>query len=156
MSDFEGDPVHPILHEPWRWELLEFTYRRNRTDWHESYVDMVFYRDGKERRLRFFAPQDVELSRGTLSNSGLCILDVSARQLDGLRVRVISLEMSYGTPSFWAAEVIEIREMNLSKHVKNDGGAVSKGGKNEGIHMLEDFICDATNEPPFPIDPEKN
>jgi hypothetical protein len=110
VSDIEGDPEHPILPEPWRWELLEFSYLRNPADWRESYIDLVFARDGEQRRLRFFAPQDVELSRGSLSSSGLCILDVSSRQLDGLRVRVASFEQPYGTPSFWAARVVEIRE----------------------------------------------
>jgi hypothetical protein len=110
VGNFDGDPDHPILPEPWRWELLEFTYRCNPTDWRESYVDMVFARDGKERRLRFLAPQEVEVSRGLPHSSGLCILDVSGRQLDGLRVRVASLEQSYGTPSFWAAQVVEVTE----------------------------------------------
>jgi hypothetical protein len=102
VGNFDGDPDHPILPEPWRWELLEFTYRCNPTDWRESYVD--------ERRLRFLAPQEVEVSRGLPHSSGLCILDVSGRQLDGLRVRVASLEQSYGTPSFWAAQVVEVTE----------------------------------------------
>ena len=110
MGVFDGDPAHPILPDPWRWELLEFTYRRDPDDWRESYIDLLFARGGVERRLRFFAPQDVELSRGLPNSSGLCILDVSARQLDGLRVRVASFEQSYGTPSFWAARVVEVRE----------------------------------------------
>jgi hypothetical protein len=110
VSGFDGDPDHPILHEPWRWELLEFTYRRSLADWQESYIDLVFYRDGQKRRLRFFAPQDIELSRGLPNSAGLCILDVSGRQLDGLRVRVASFEQSCGTPSFWAARVVEVTE----------------------------------------------
>ncbi|HZY89067.1 MAG TPA: hypothetical protein VFE78_29865 [Gemmataceae bacterium] len=110
MSGFDGDADHPILREPWRWELLELTYRRNLADWQESYIDLVLFRDGEERRLRFFAPQDVELSRGLPNSSGLCILDVSGRQLEGLRVRVASFEQSYGTPSFWAARVVEVTE----------------------------------------------
>jgi hypothetical protein len=110
VSGFDGDADHPILREPWRWELLELTYRRNLADWQESYIDLVLFRDGEERRLRFFAPQDVELSRGLPNSSGLCILDVSGRQLEGLRVRVASFEQSYGTPSFWAARVVEVTE----------------------------------------------
>lgn len=108
MEGFDGDPTHPIFPEPWLWELREFTYRCDTMDWQESYVDLVFARGGAERRFRFFAPQDVELSCGLLNSSGLCILDVSRRQLDGLKVRVASFEASYGTPSFWATRVVEV------------------------------------------------
>ena len=110
MSDFDGDPFHPILPDPWFWELVEFSYRRDLNDRQKSYIDMVFKRAGAERRLRFIAPRDVELSRGELSSSGICILDVSARQMVGLRVRVATFEMSYGTPSFWAAEVVDVTD----------------------------------------------
>jgi hypothetical protein len=110
VGNFDGDPDHPILPEPWRWELLEFTYRRDPADFRVSYIDLVFAQGDRERRLRFFAPQNVELSRGELNSSGMCILDVSGRQLDGLRVRVANFEQSYGAPSFWAATVVEVSE----------------------------------------------
>jgi hypothetical protein len=110
VGSFDGDPDHPILPEPWRWDLLEFTYRRDPDDWRKSYIDLVFTRDGEKRRLRFFAPQDVELSRGMLSSDGLCIVDVSGRQLEGLQVRVASFEQSWRTPSFWAARVVDVVE----------------------------------------------
>jgi hypothetical protein len=32
MALFDGDPGHPILADPWRWSLLEFTYRRDPAD----------------------------------------------------------------------------------------------------------------------------
>ena len=125
MGSFDGDPSHPILLEPWRWELLEFTYRRNPDDSRESYIDLVLTRDGEERRLRFFAPQDVALSRGLPNSSGLCILDVSRRQLDGLQVRVASFEQSYGTPSFWAARVVEVVESGPIDTTTSPHGSVS-------------------------------
>src|SRR5262245_16315904 len=105
-----GDPHHSILSEPWRWELVEFSYRCEPADWRESYIDIVFARDGEQRRLLFFGPRDIELSRGLPNSAGLCILDVSGRQLDGLKVRVASFEQLYGTPSFWAERVVEIKE----------------------------------------------
>lgn len=46
----EGDPDHPIIDAPFRWELVEFTYRRAAA-WEESYIDLVLARDGVERRL---------------------------------------------------------------------------------------------------------
>jgi hypothetical protein len=110
MGGFDRDPDHPILPDPWRWELLEFTYRRDPDDWQQSYIDMVFARDGEVRRLRFFAPQNLEMSRGLPSSVGMCILDVNARQLEGLRVRVANFEESYGAPRFWAARVVEVTD----------------------------------------------
>jgi hypothetical protein len=42
---------------------------------------------GNQRRcLRFFGPQDLEITKGFPDSSGLCILDVSKRRLDGLRI----------------------------------------------------------------------
>ena len=110
MAGFDGDPDHPILPDPWRWELREFTYYCDPNSWRDSYIDLVFVRNGEKRRLWFIGPQDVEISRGALNSSGLCIVDVSHRQLDRLRVRVVSFEQSYGTPSFWASNVVEVRE----------------------------------------------
>jgi hypothetical protein len=110
VPGFDGDPDHPILPEPWRWELVEFTFKSESNDWRESYVDLVFAKHEYRKRLRFFAPQDIEISRGCPTSSGLCILDVSKRQLDGLTVRVACFEQSWGTPTFWAARVEEIPE----------------------------------------------
>jgi hypothetical protein len=110
VAGFDGDPDHSILPDPYMWELVEFTYRRDPADWRESYIDMVFTRDGLGRRLRFLAPQDLEMSRGLPNSFGLCILDVSGRQLEGLRVRVANFEQSYGAPRFWAAQVVEVAE----------------------------------------------
>jgi hypothetical protein len=56
----EGDPDHPIIDAPFRWELVAFTYRCA-TAWEESYIDLVLARDGVERRLRFFGPRDLVL-----------------------------------------------------------------------------------------------
>jgi hypothetical protein len=29
VAGFDGDPAHPILPDPFLWELVEFTYRRD-------------------------------------------------------------------------------------------------------------------------------
>jgi hypothetical protein len=105
---FDGDPDHPVLADPFRWDLLEFAYRRDLTDWRESYIDMTFERGGIVKRLRFYAPRDLELSRGLPNASGMCILDVSGRQLEGVGVRVSNFEQSYGAPCFWAARVVDL------------------------------------------------
>lgn len=108
MAGPDGDPDHPILPDPFRWELVEFTYRRDPVDWRKSYIDLVLARDGIERRLRFFAPRDVELTRGLPNSSGLYIQDVSGRQMEDVGVRVDSFESSWCVPSFWAASVVEV------------------------------------------------
>lgn len=110
MAGFDGDPDHPILPDPFLWELVEFTYRRDAGDWRESYIDLVLARGGEERRLRFFAPREVELTRGVPNSSGLCILDVSGRQMEGLGVQVASFESDWCVPSFWASHVVEVAE----------------------------------------------
>ncbi len=108
--DSSGDPEHPILSHPYSWELVEFMYREDQSDWRESYIDLVFARDGQERRLRFLAPRDLEMSRGLPNSIGLVILDISGRQLEGIKVRVDNFEQSHGAPRFWAAEVFEVFE----------------------------------------------
>jgi len=110
VPTFDGDPDHPILPDPWRWELREFTFRRDQDDWRESYIDLVFERDRVPKRLRFFAPQQVQISEGIPNAFGMVILDVSGRQLDGLGVRIANFEQSYGARTFWAARVIEVTE----------------------------------------------
>jgi hypothetical protein len=71
---------------------------------------LVLTRDGEERRLRFFAPREVELTRGAPNSSGLCILDVSGRQMEGVGVRVASFEPDWCVPSFWASHAVEVTE----------------------------------------------
>jgi len=106
----DGDPDHPILPARYSWELVEFAYRRDPTDWRASYIDLVLARDGVERRLRFFAPREVELTRGEPNSFGLYIQDVSRRQMEGVGVRVGTFEGGWCVPSFWAASVVEVTE----------------------------------------------
>ncbi len=109
MKNFDGDPCHPILADPYSWEILEFTYRRDSADWCKSYIDLVFVRDGKERRLRFFAPRQVELPRGELGDgSRVFIVDLARRQMEDLGVRVLSYESDWCVPSFYAKSVVEV------------------------------------------------
>lgn len=110
MERSEIDPDHSILPEPFRWELIEFTYRHEPADWRQSYVDLVLERDGVQRRFRFFGPQEIELTRGVPNSSGLYIQDVSGRQMEGVGVRVGSFEPDWCVPSFWAASVVEVTD----------------------------------------------
>ena len=110
MRGVDGDVDHPIMPDAYAWDLIELTYRCDPTDWQESYIDLVFIRGDVQRRLRFYAPRDLELSRGLPNSSGMCILDVTQRQIEGLRVRVDHFEQASGVPRFWAARVVEITE----------------------------------------------
>jgi hypothetical protein len=107
----EDDPYHPILPDPYSWELVEFTYRRDPANWRQTYIDLLFTRNGAERRLRFFAPQEVELPCGTMGSwCRVYVADASGRQLENMRVRVASFEPGWCVPSFWAAAVVEVTE----------------------------------------------
>ena len=92
--------------------MLEFTYRRSPDDRRETHIDLLFSRDGVERRLRFFAPREVEIPRvagGVMG--GWCrvyVADVRGRQLEGIGVMVASFEPDWCVPSFYAATVIEV------------------------------------------------
>jgi hypothetical protein len=91
--------------------MVEFTYRSHPTDLREAYIDLVFARSGVERRLRFLAPREVELPCGQMGGScRVYVADVSARQLDDIRVRVGSFERDWCVPSFWAGSVVEVGE----------------------------------------------
>jgi len=71
---------------------------------------MVFKGDSVIRRLRFFAPQELKID-GLTTASGMCIVDVRSRKLEGIGVRVCSFEQSCGTPTFWASHVVDLDEM---------------------------------------------
>lgn len=108
-SSPDNDPAHPVLPDSYLWELVEFTHRRDADGGLASSIDLVFARDGVTRRLRFRSPQMVQVDRGPPGTDGLFVLDVSARQLDGLRVRVVGAEEG-SWPAFWAADVAEVGE----------------------------------------------
>jgi hypothetical protein len=119
----DGDPYHPILPDPYSWTLVEFAYRLDPADWWESYIDLVFSRGGVERRLRFFAPREVEVPRGTLGNwCRVYVTDVTVRQLEDMRVRVGSFESDWCVPSFWAASVVEVAEPRHTEPSADDRG----------------------------------
>ncbi len=113
MSDPGDDPFHPILPDPYSWALVEFAYRLAPDDWRQTHIDLAFVRNGVERRLRFFAPRDVELPRGRLGAwSRVYVSDVSGRQMEDIGVRVGTFEPDWCVPSFWAASVVEVTEPN--------------------------------------------
>jgi hypothetical protein len=102
------DPEHSILSRAFEYELVEFCYRK--PEYGEPYIDLVFRKDNKNRRLRFLAPRDIRIEGNGFfpSTIGLEILNVSGRQMEGVGVRVHNYEASSGPPEFWARSVEEI------------------------------------------------
>jgi hypothetical protein len=109
---FEEDPDHPIIDSPWNYQLIEFVYHRDH-EWTRSYIDMVLEQEGVVRRLRFFGPQSLKLSEGLPNCSGMCILDIRGRQMEGLGVRVCTFEAAWGVPCFWASRVVDLDQEGL-------------------------------------------
>ena len=95
-----------MIQRPHEYSIVEFTYVSFR-DGGEAYIDLGLTKGDSLRRLRFHGPQELQITRGFPNSSGLVILDVSSRQLDGLGVRVMSREAHDGCPEFWARDVIE-------------------------------------------------
>jgi hypothetical protein len=104
------DPDHPILDQPWRWEIDEFAWMSEQAPLPAA-LDVRFIRDGQRRTLRFIEPQEVTIQFGgkhPIQCGDMAILDISQRQLDGLSVQVTAFGAS-GTPfRLYARSVREI------------------------------------------------
>ncbi len=100
------DSYHPVIQRPHEYSIVEFTYVSPQ-DGSEAYIDIILKKGDSLRRLRFHGPQDLQITSGFPNSSGLVIVDVSARQLNGLGVRVMNREAHDGCPEFWARDVTE-------------------------------------------------
>src|SRR4051812_16770245 len=102
----DGDPLHPILERPWEFEIVGFDYSAIESP---ARLDLTLQRGGEIRRLRFTNPRDIELEPGFPSPrgpSGIAICDVSARQLEGVRIRVSDQVTGHDCKlKLWAADV---------------------------------------------------
>jgi len=101
------DPDHPILAQPWRYTITGLHYERPE-DGSEPFLDLTLERGPERRKLRFLGPQELQIEKGFPHAPGLVILDVSARGLDRLTVRVDDYEASSGGIRFWARSVHEV------------------------------------------------
>jgi len=102
-----AEPEHPILAEPWTYEL-------ERIDWRptpaiaESFLDLTFRRGTERRRLRFLSPTQVKVDQGFCGQCcGLAIHDIRSRGWDGVRIEVVNFEASPGI-TFFAADVVDL------------------------------------------------
>jgi hypothetical protein len=96
-----------VIDRPFEFKLVEFRYIQP-LDGSEPHVDLGLLKGTLFRRLRFFGPQGIQITDGFPNSSGLTILDVTARQLDGLGVRVMNFEPEGGCPEFWARHVVDV------------------------------------------------
>src|SRR5687767_1463671 len=99
---------HPVLASPWEYEIVGLNYQAALDE--EPYLDLTLRRGTDVRRLRFFAPQRIELEKGfpaPFSASGIAILDVSDGQLEGIGVHVSDVVTGHDCRiTFWARAVI--------------------------------------------------
>jgi len=109
MKRDEGDPVHSILEKSWDYEIVGMKLERDPLDEDEPYLDLTLKSGNTRRVLRFWSPQDLEVERGgPCMTSGLMILDIRARGMDGIGVRVDDFEGGGGRVRFVARTVEEI------------------------------------------------
>jgi hypothetical protein len=106
MSSEDRD--HPVLPDAWRYQIVGLHLELKPESEAEPFLDLTLELDGSRHVLRFFGPQSLEIEEGGPASGGLKILDVSGRQLNGLRVRVDDDEASSGSLRFWARDVAPI------------------------------------------------
>jgi hypothetical protein len=105
----QEDPFHSILDRPWEYEIVSLSFHRSFDGEFETFLDISLKKGDVARHLRFLSPRELEIENGfPAATSGFCILDVSARGMEGVGVRVADFEASWGAIRFWARDVVEI------------------------------------------------
>ncbi|MDH3594621.1 MAG: hypothetical protein OEU09_06730 [Rhodospirillales bacterium] len=103
------DPDHPIIDDPWTYDILGFNYQVDKEDPGKSFIDLTLEKEGVVRRLRFHGPTNLEIEAGfPIPTRGMAILDVRARQLEGIGVEVSDFENSTGSVTFLARAVVDL------------------------------------------------
>jgi len=109
-SEWGVDPIHSILPGSTQYEIIGIHLELYPSDGTEAYLDLVLRRNVERVVLRFWSPQDLEIERGgPCFTSGFMVYDITARQMDGLGVRVDDGEGSSGKVRFCARKVERIR-----------------------------------------------
>jgi hypothetical protein len=106
--NLQEDPPHPIVERPWEYQIIGLNYQIP-LDETAPFLDLSLRKGSVVRRLRFLYPRELTIERGfPIHTGGLLSSDVSARQWDGIGVRVHDFEGTQGAVEFWAADVIEL------------------------------------------------
>ena len=103
-----SEPRHPILPDAWRYEITGLHLELAPSDEAEPFLDLTLRQGDDVRQLRFYSPQELEIEPGGPVSGGLVILDVRARGLDRLGVRVDDFEGRSGSLRFWARDVEDV------------------------------------------------
>ena len=107
------DHLHPIIDNPFQYDIVGFYYYADLKDFLKSYIDLTLQKDEVIRKLRFYGPQDLEIEKGfPWATGGMEILDVSNRQLSNINVWVNDFEASNGSITFWAENVIDLDQLD--------------------------------------------
>lgn len=104
-------PDHPILDQPWRWEIEGFVWHWQK-DSMQAMLDVRFVREGQRRTVRFIEPQEVTIQfTGSypIQCGEMVIRDISQRQLEGMMVQVSAFGAS-GTPIQLYAKAVQLVE----------------------------------------------
>lgn len=110
--EMQRDPDHPIIERLWEYRIERFCYE-NCQDYDQSFIDLTLRKGACVKRLRFLSPRDLKIEEGFPGQTGgMEILDVRHRQLEGIGVRVGDFEAMMGAVTFWAAEVIDLDEVD--------------------------------------------
>jgi hypothetical protein len=108
-SNHAEDPEHPIVARAWEFEIVGLRLDKAPVDESEPFLDLTLVRGEERRILRFWSPADLEIERGgPVMTHGLMILDIRARGLDRLGVRVDDFEGCRGSVRFVARAVEEV------------------------------------------------
>lgn len=100
--------THPIIHSPHEYEIVYLGYEISIHDYKNSYIDIHFKKGEALIKLRFNQPQGLEIEKGFCGYvSGMEILDIRDRQLDGIGVEVRNFEQDAGI-TFLARDVQEL------------------------------------------------
>lgn len=88
---------------------MHFGYHLDSKGQEDPYIELHLQKGTLIRRLRFRQPRDLEIEKGFPNRThGLCILDVSARQLEGVGIRIEDFENTPGAIRFWARDVVDL------------------------------------------------
>lgn len=105
-SEWGEDPEHSILPHAHLYAIVGIHLDLEPADGSEPFLDLTVQKGGERRKLRFWGPTNLEIERGgPQKTGGFQILDMSARGLDRMGVRVDDFEASNGAVFFVARAV---------------------------------------------------
>jgi len=110
MSSTYGDsPVHPIIHQPWRYDIVRFDLHHDPPNGRNDFLDLWLQLGEEVRQLRFLRPRTIKIEEGfPWPTRGMIILDVRHWQWEDVGVQVADFEASRGSVTFYAADVLEV------------------------------------------------